>query len=57
MQSRTGDDDANRYLLCIPTKSQLVRVLAYLFDENEFLSEFGIRSLSKVRIMAVRGPL
>jgi hypothetical protein len=35
-------------LLAIPTKERLVRVLGKLLDENEFLSPFGIRSLSAV---------
>ncbi|HRK31669.1 MAG TPA: hypothetical protein PLD59_11370, partial [Tepidisphaeraceae bacterium] len=35
------------HLLAILTRDRLVRVLKYLFDENEFLSEYGIRGLSK----------
>jgi hypothetical protein len=34
-------------LLAIPSRERLERVLRYLLDENEFLSPFGIRSLSK----------
>ncbi len=34
-------------LLAIPTRERLARTLAYLLDESEFLSPFGIRSLSK----------
>jgi hypothetical protein len=39
-------DDCNR-LIAIPSRDRLERVLRYLLDENEFLSPFGIRSLSK----------
>jgi hypothetical protein len=35
-------------LLAVPTRDQLERVLGYLLDEDEFLSPFGIRSLSKI---------
>jgi hypothetical protein len=35
-------------LLAIPSRERLERVLAYMLDEKEFLSPFGIRSLSKV---------
>ena len=35
-------------LLAIPTREQLVRVLRYMLDENEFLSSYGIRSLSRI---------
>jgi len=35
-------------LLAIPSRERLTRVLRYLLDEKEFLSPFGIRSLSKV---------
>lgn len=35
------------YLLAIPTKEQLYRVLSYVLDEDEFLAPYGIRSLSK----------
>jgi hypothetical protein len=35
-------------LLAIPSRERLERVLRYLLDENEFLSPFGIRSLSRV---------
>ncbi len=34
-------------LLAIPSHERLERVFKYLFDENEFLSPYGIRSLSK----------
>jgi Glycosyl hydrolase family 63 C-terminal domain len=37
-----------RRLLSTLSKTQLERVLAYLLDENEFLSPYGIRSLSRV---------
>jgi hypothetical protein len=36
------------HLLAIPSKKKLVRVLKYVLDENEFLSPFGIRSLSRI---------
>jgi hypothetical protein len=35
-------------LLAIPTRERLVRVLAYMLDETEFLSPFGLRSVSRV---------
>lgn len=36
------------HLLAIPSRDRLERVLKYMLDENEFLSDYGIRSLSKV---------
>jgi len=35
------------HLFAIPKEDQLRRVMAYMLDENEFLSPYGIRSLSK----------
>ncbi len=35
-------------LLAIPSHQRLERVLRYLLDENEFLSPYGIRALSRV---------
>jgi hypothetical protein len=37
-----------KMLLALPTRERLVRVLQYLLDENEFLSPFGLRSISRV---------
>ena len=42
-----GAADPVRVLLAIPTREQLVRVLRYVLDEEEFLSPYGIRSISK----------
>ena len=35
-------------LLAIPPRDRLVRVLGYLLDEREFLSPYGVRSMSRV---------
>jgi hypothetical protein len=43
-----GTEPRRRMLLALPTRERLTRVLGYLLDEDEFLSPFGIRSLSKV---------
>jgi hypothetical protein len=44
----TGDGPtAGRHMLAIPSRARLERVLRYVFDENEFLSPYGIRSLSR----------
>jgi hypothetical protein len=45
------DDNSGRQhghrLLAIPSRERLERVLKYMLDENEFLSPYGIRSVSK----------
>ncbi|MDB5329883.1 MAG: uncharacterized protein JWP03_1034 [Phycisphaerales bacterium] len=35
------------YLLAIPSRQRLERVLRYILDETEFLSPFGLRSVSR----------
>jgi hypothetical protein len=42
-----GGSGHRHRLLAIPSRDRLERVLKYLLDENEFLSPFGLRSLSK----------
>lgn len=37
-----------RHLVAILTRERLISVLRYMLDENEFLSPYGIRSLSRV---------
>ncbi len=42
------EEGHKRHIFTILTPERLRDVLRYAFDENEFLSEYGIRSLSKV---------
>jgi hypothetical protein len=43
-----AEEDEHRHrLLAIPSRDRLERVLRYMLDENEFLSPYGIRSVSK----------
>ena len=49
MAASTDDGDAHQHrLLAIPSRERLERVLRYVLDEKEFLSAYGIRSVSKV---------
>jgi hypothetical protein len=43
----TTEGRKQRRLLAIPTREQLERILAVMLDENEFLSPYGIRALSR----------
>ncbi len=45
-----GAHEGGHRLLAIPSRDRLVRVLRYMLDENEFLSPFGIRSVSRVHL-------
>ena len=40
-------DDIPKMLLAIPSRKRLERIIGFLLDESEFLSEYGVRSLSK----------
>src|SRR5215472_8675866 len=42
------DRGRGRILLAIPSRQRLERVLQYLFSEREFLSPYGVRSLSAI---------
>ncbi|HJT24134.1 MAG TPA: glucosidase, partial [bacterium] len=42
-----GEAGKGCYLLAVPSKERLIRVLKYVLDENEFLSPYGVRALSK----------
>ena len=41
-------DKGHHYLLAIPSRDRLTRMLKYVLDENEFLSPYGLRSISRV---------
>jgi hypothetical protein len=47
MDSAGGKDVHGHRLLAIPSRERLERMLRYMLDENEFLSPYGIRSLSR----------
>ena len=47
METRDENASRSRHLLAIPSRERLERVLRYVLDEQEFLSPYGIRSLSK----------
>lgn len=42
-----GEKNAGRVLLAIPNEDRFLKTLTRLLDPNEFLSDYGIRSLSK----------
>lgn len=44
---RTGDDGVRRVLLSAVPRDRLERILSRVLDEDEFLSPFGVRSMSK----------
>jgi hypothetical protein len=46
-QSQAHSDDGSHRLLAIPRRDRLERVLRRLLDESEFLSPYGIRSVSR----------
>lgn len=46
-----ADDEAGgKYLLALTPLHRLTRVLSYMLDEDEFLSPYGLRSLSRVHL-------
>jgi hypothetical protein len=47
LKSCGASSEHDHRLLALPSQERLVRVLRYVLDENEFLSPFGIRSLSR----------
>ncbi|HWE94763.1 MAG TPA: hypothetical protein VG269_12430 [Tepidisphaeraceae bacterium] len=42
-----GKPPGTHYLLAIPSRQRLERVLRYVLDETEFLSPYGLRSVSR----------
>lgn len=47
MASIEVEGTGRRHIVAFLTRERLVRVLRYMLDEDEFLSKYGIRSLSK----------
>ncbi len=43
----TGGRAGGRFLLALPSRDRLARMLSRVFDEDEFLSPHGVRSLSR----------
>ena len=43
-------DDIPKMLLAIPSRQRLERILGLLLDESEFLSDYGVRSMSRAHL-------
>ena len=48
MEQDCPEGQSGLRLLSVPTREKLERILAYVLDEAEFLSPYGVRSMSKV---------
>ena len=46
IETQTADDGFRRFLSLV-NRNRLKRVLSYMLDENEFLSQYGIRGISR----------
>ncbi|HWL50819.1 MAG TPA: hypothetical protein VNQ90_00185 [Chthoniobacteraceae bacterium] len=46
-EGQEGAASGHRRMLAVISRERLLRVLAYMLDEDEFLSPYGIRSLSR----------
>jgi hypothetical protein len=46
----SGQSGHGHRLLAVPSRERLTRMLRYILDEKEFLSPYGIRSLSRVHL-------
>jgi Mannosylglycerate hydrolase MGH1-like glycoside hydrolase domain/Glycosyl hydrolase family 63 C-terminal domain len=46
IETQTADDGFRRFLSLV-NRNRLTRVLSYMLDENEFLSQYGIRGISR----------
>jgi hypothetical protein len=46
----SGVDRGDHYLLAIPSRQRLTRMLKYVLDEKEFLSPYGLRSISRIHL-------
>jgi hypothetical protein len=45
---KASDGGQTHYLLAVPSRHRLERVLRYFLDESEFLSPYGLRSVSRI---------
>jgi hypothetical protein len=46
----SGTDRGDHYLLAIPSRERLTRMLKYVLDEKEFLAPNGLRSVSRIHL-------
>ncbi|MEM1060857.1 MAG: glucosidase [Planctomycetota bacterium] len=48
LEKTDSESGVGKRLMAVPTRERLEKMLAYMLDEDEFLSPYGIRSLSKI---------